>query len=57
MSAISVFQLKSNVELTRQAAEFFLIHIAKATKLVDESMRFVFLRATTVRKQWKLSYF
>ena len=57
MCAISVFQLKSNVELSRQAAEFFLIHIAKATKLVDESMRFVFLRAATVRKQWKLSYF
>ena len=53
MSAISVFQVKINVEFTCQAGEFFLNPIAKATKLLGETKPCTFLGVATVRKQWK----
>jgi len=45
--------VKINVEFTRQAAEFFLNPIAKATKLLGETKPCTFLGVATVRKQWK----
>ena len=47
-----------NVEFTERGihssgGEFFLNRIAKATKSLGETKRFVFLWAAPVRKQWK----
>ena len=51
MSAISVLQVKFNVEFTRQVVNFSWIAYIKPS---GETKRFVFLWAKPVHKQWKL---